>query len=118
MITDLNVGGAERALVSLALHLDKSRWQPVVFCLDNPGPLVEVLRLANIPCECLNVHNRNPIHAIGRLTRGFRRYKPLLVQSFMFHANLAARLPRPSGLVFRGLSVGCVSPNALKKNGI
>ena len=92
MITDLNVGGAERALVSLAVHVDRNRWQPAVFCLDKPGPLVDVLHQANVPCECLNVHHRNPIHAVSRLARGLRRFKPLLVQSFMFHANLAARL--------------------------
>jgi glycosyltransferase involved in cell wall biosynthesis len=92
VITDLNVGGAERAFVSLALHLDKNRWQPAVFCLDKPGPLVDVLHRANVPCECLNVHHRNPIHAVSRLARGLRLFRPLLVQSFMFHANLAARL--------------------------
>ena len=43
VITDLNVGGAERALVSLAIHLDQNRWQPAVFCLGKPGPLVDVL---------------------------------------------------------------------------
>jgi glycosyltransferase involved in cell wall biosynthesis len=92
VITDLNVGGAERALVSLALRLDKSRWQPAVFCLDKPGPLVEVLHQGNVPCECLSADRRNSIHAVIQLARGFRRFKPRLVQSFMFHANLAARL--------------------------
>ena len=91
VITDLNVGGAERALVSLALHLDKNRWQPAVFCLDKPGPLVNILYHANVPCECLNVYHRNPIQAVNRLARGLRRFRPPLVQSFMFHANLAAR---------------------------
>jgi glycosyltransferase involved in cell wall biosynthesis len=91
VITDLNVGGAERAIVSLAVHLDKNRWQPAVFCLDKPGPLVEVLHQANVPCECLSVHHRSPIQAIVRLASGLRRHEPLLVQSFMFHANLAAR---------------------------
>jgi glycosyltransferase involved in cell wall biosynthesis len=92
VITDLNIGGAERALVSLATHVDRHRWQPVVFCLDKPGPLVDVLHRSNVPCECLNVQHRNPVHAISRLARGLRRFKPSLVQSFMFHANLAARL--------------------------
>jgi glycosyltransferase involved in cell wall biosynthesis len=99
VITDLNVGGAERALVSLAVRLDKNRWQPAVFCLDKPGPLVQVLHQANVPCECLNVHHRNPIQAVIRLAQGLRRFKPRLAQSFMFHANLAARF----GALWAGL---------------
>ena len=95
VITDLDVGGAERALVSLAVRLDRSRWQPMVFCLGQPGQLVEVLRHANVPCECLGVHRRNPVQAVARLARSLRRLRPRLVQSFMFHANLAARLAAP-----------------------
>jgi glycosyltransferase involved in cell wall biosynthesis len=95
VITDLDVGGAERALVSLAMHLDRNRWRPAVFCLGQPGPLAGVLRQANVPCECLGVHRRNPVQAVTRLARGLRRLRPSLVQSFMFHANLAARLAAP-----------------------
>jgi glycosyltransferase involved in cell wall biosynthesis len=95
VITDLDVGGAERALVALAVHLDRSRWRPMVFCLGHPGQLAEVLRQANVPCECLGVHRRNPVQALARLASGLRRVRPRLVQSFMFHANLAARLAAP-----------------------
>jgi glycosyltransferase involved in cell wall biosynthesis len=91
VITDLDVGGAERALVSLAVHLNRRRWQPTVFCLGKPGPLVDVLNNANVACECLNVERRNPFQVISRLARRLRHFKPLLVQSFMFHANLASR---------------------------
>ena len=59
------------------------------------GRLVEVLRQADVPCECLDVNRRNPVQAVARLARGLRRFKPQLVQSFMFHANLAARLAAP-----------------------
>jgi glycosyltransferase involved in cell wall biosynthesis len=95
VITDLDVGGAERALATLATRLDPERWRPGVFCLGKPGPLAEVLRQANLPCECLSANRRNPMQAIGRLARSLRRFAPQLVQSFMFHANLAARLAAP-----------------------
>ena len=91
VITDLNVGGAERALVSLASHLDRRRWQPTVFCLSESGPLVDVLNNSNVACECLNVKRRNPFQVISRLTGELRQFKPQLLQSFMFHANLASR---------------------------
>ena len=95
VITDLDVGGAERALVALATRINPRVWRPVVFCLDGPGQLVEVLRQADVRYECLGIHPRNPLQAIARLARGLRGYRPQLIQSFMFHANLATRLAAP-----------------------
>jgi glycosyltransferase involved in cell wall biosynthesis len=95
VITDLDVGGAERALTTLAMRLDPERWRAGVFCLGEPGPLAEMVRRANLPCECLGVSRRNPVQAIVRLARSLRRFAPQLVQSFLFHANLAARLAAP-----------------------
>jgi glycosyltransferase involved in cell wall biosynthesis len=95
VITDLDVGGAERALTSLAVRLSPQRWRPVVFCLDKPGPLADVLFAAKVPCVCLGVNRRNPIQVVVRLARGLCHFKPVLVQSFMFHANLATRFAAP-----------------------
>ncbi len=92
VITELDVGGAERALVSLATGLDRRFWEPHVHALGPEAPLAEPLRAAGIPVECLSVNRRRPIHAIHRLARSLRAFGPDLVQSFLFHANLAARL--------------------------
>ena len=95
VITDLDVGGAERALVMLATTLDPKRWRLGVFCLGQSGRLVQQIQQANIPCECLDVNRRNPLQAIARLAIQLRRFRPQLVQSFMFHANLASRFAAP-----------------------
>jgi starch synthase (maltosyl-transferring) len=95
VITDLNVGGAERMLVALATHLDRRRWRPAVICLDHPGPLAGVLCNAGVEVDCLGASPRRPLQALRRLTRSFRRHAPRLVQSFLFHANVAARLAAP-----------------------
>ncbi|MGP0064860.1 MAG: glycosyltransferase [Isosphaeraceae bacterium] len=95
VITDLDVGGAERALTALATRLEPSRWRVGVFCLGGPGRLAEVIRGAGVACECLDVSRRRPLQAIARLARRLRRFRPELVQSFMFHANLASRLAAP-----------------------
>jgi len=95
VITDLDVGGAERALTALATGLEPARWRVNVFCLDGPGRMTEVLRQTNVPCQCLGVNRRNPVQAVARLARGLRRFRPELVQSFMFHANVAARFSAP-----------------------
>jgi len=95
VITDLDVGGAERALVNLAVRLDRTRWAPVVVNLSGEGALAEPIRRAGIACESLNLDRRRPIRGVLRLASALRRHRPALVQSFMFHANLAARLAAP-----------------------
>jgi glycosyltransferase involved in cell wall biosynthesis len=95
VITDLDVGGAERALTALATRLEPARWRVGVFCLGGPGRLAEVIRGAGVSCECLGVSRRRPVQAIARLAGCLRRFGPELVQSFLFHANLASRLAAP-----------------------
>ena len=95
VITDLDVGGAERALVNLATRLDRSRWSPTVVALGEEGRLAEVVRQAGLPCECLAGSRRRPVQVVARLARSLRRCRPELVQSFLFHANLATRLAAP-----------------------
>ena len=92
VITDLDVGGAERAFSALAIGLDRRRWTPSVVCLDGEGELVAPLRSAGIETTCLKVDRRRPGSAILRLAAEFRRNRPALVQSFLFHANVASRL--------------------------
>ncbi len=94
-ITDLDVGGAERALVALAAGLDRRRWLPSVACLGPEGALASPLRAAGIEVACLDADRRKPVRAVARLAASFRRSRPEIVQSFLFHANVAARLAAP-----------------------
>ncbi|MDX2036235.1 MAG: glycosyltransferase [Isosphaeraceae bacterium] len=92
VITDLDVGGAERALAALVSGLDRRRWTPSVVCLDKEGALAEPLRRQGIEVVCLDVDRRRPWQAFTRTARVLRRLRPRLVQSFLFHANIAARI--------------------------
>jgi len=94
-ITDLDVGGAERALVALALGLDRRRWTPSVVALGGEGALVEPLRADGIEVVCLGIDPQRPLRAIGKLVGTLRRFQPRIVQSFLFHANVAAKLAAP-----------------------
>lgn len=91
-ITDLDPGGAERALVQLVTRLDRTRWEPAVFCLGPSGALVDSLREAGIAVTCLNARRRFDVGVIVRLCRGLARFQPQIVQTFLFHANIAGRL--------------------------
>ncbi|QEH35847.1 Capsular glucan synthase [Aquisphaera giovannonii] len=95
VITDLDVGGAERALVGLATRLDRARWEPSVIALGGEGALAAELGRAGIDCQCLGGGPRRPLAIVSRLARALRTRGPELVQSFLFHANLAARLAAP-----------------------
>jgi starch synthase (maltosyl-transferring) len=92
VITDLDIGGAERALVALATGLDRRRWAPAVIALGPEGPLAGSLRRADLPVTCLAVGRRGPGRAVARLAATLRTQRPWLVQSFLFHANIASRL--------------------------
>lgn len=95
VITDLDVGGAERAMVNLATRLDRRRWSPLVVALGSEGVLAGVVRQEGLPCVCLGVDRRRPVRAVARLAWALRPHRPELVQSFLFHANVAARLAAP-----------------------
>ncbi len=90
-ITELDPGGAERQLVQLVTHLDRTIFEPEVVALSGEGELVVPLRRAGIPVICLNAKRRWDASVIFRLQRHFRRSKPDLVQTFLFHANIAGR---------------------------
>jgi starch synthase (maltosyl-transferring) len=91
-ITDLDPGGAERALVQIVTRLDRSRWDPLVICLSRPGALVEPLQAAGIPVVCLGARRPTDLGILPRLYRELRRFRPRILQTMLFHANIAGRL--------------------------
>lgn len=90
-ITDLDVGGAERMFVELVTRLDRRRWEPRVFCLSGPGALVEPLQASGIPVTCFGAKCVRNLGVIWRLAAELKRFRPDLMQSFLFHANLVGR---------------------------
>lgn len=91
-ITELDPGGAERALVNLVLGLDRNQWEPSVFCLGPRGILAEPLQEASIPVTCLGATNKHRVRVIVRLAKELRRLKPAILQTFLYHANIAGRI--------------------------
>ena len=91
-ITELDPGGAERALVELVKRLDRSKFEPGVFCLGPRGPLAEELEDAGIPVTCFGVTRSWQAWVVFRLIRALRRFDPEILQTWLFHANLAGRL--------------------------
>lgn len=103
-ITDLDVGGAEQALVAIATRLDRSRITAAVYCLgpEPPNPeasCIPPLRAAGLAVHCLGARSFAGFpSAVWKLRRYLLHFQPNLVQTFLFHANIvgrfAARLAR------------------------
>lgn len=101
VITGLGVGGAEMMLLRLLAEMDQTRYAPAVISLTSDGALGDKMRALGIPVTALGMQpgSSNPLALLGgvrRLAAIFRRHKPELVQTWMYHADLigglAARL--------------------------
>ena len=97
-ITELDYGGAERCLVELTTRIDRGRFEPVVYCLgprpiDEARSCVPALERAGIELHCFGGHGaRSFPRVLHRLTRHWKRTKPDVVQTFLFHANVLGRI--------------------------
>ena len=91
-ITELDPGGAERALVQLVTRLDRSRWSPVVYCLSAGGALVDDLESSGVPVVCLGARGLRSLLVLPRLVLLLRKQRPVLLQTFLYHANILGRV--------------------------
>jgi glycosyltransferase involved in cell wall biosynthesis len=113
VITGLNQGGAETALLRLLEHEDKASFSSQVFSLIGDGPVAERIRRLGVNtfnCES----QRRPLPAVLlTLVLHCRRTQPDIVQGWMYHGNLAATLAaRASNVRWHGWNVRC-SPSPL-----
>ncbi|CAA9346325.1 MAG: hypothetical protein AVDCRST_MAG89-2886 [uncultured Gemmatimonadetes bacterium] len=101
LTTWLAPGGAERQLVRLAGGLRECGWRVRVTSAMDLEPLgekvlVEELAALGIPPRSLRIAPGAPSpRALPRLVRELREYRPHVLTSFMFHANLLGRLAAP-----------------------
>jgi glycosyltransferase involved in cell wall biosynthesis len=91
-ITDLDPGGAERALVQLVTRLDREQWDPTVLCLAGPGLLADELQSAGVPVVCLGAKHWSSVGIMLSLVRALRQFRPAILQTFLFHANILGRI--------------------------
>ena len=93
LITELNVGGAERTLARLLARLDRERFTPVVSCLyDGDGAVGEEIRALGIPVLDLRMTAKWRLSAFWRLYRLLRSERPAIMHTWMFHANIPGRI--------------------------
>lgn len=91
-ITELNDGGAERAFVRLVTGLERSEWLPAVITLQG-GPLADELRAAGVPVTALGLSRTGQaLRGLKLLTGALREFRPAILQTWLYHANLLGRI--------------------------
>lgn len=87
----LGTGGAERMLVKLLAALDRTRCECLVVSLLDAGTQGGPIREIGVPVLELRIDRLGGFLAAGwQLLRIARRFRPHVVQGWMYHGNLAA----------------------------
>lgn len=93
LITELDVGGAQKALGRLLAHLNRERFAPQVACLYNGDKAVaQEIRALGIAVTDLGMTKKWRWDAFWRLYRLLRRERPKILHTWMFHANVPGRV--------------------------
>ncbi|NLX59260.1 MAG: glycosyltransferase [Phycisphaerae bacterium] len=89
LLPELDPGGAERVVLTLARHLPHDRFDVSVAALDGRGPLAESFRAAG--CAVHDLGGRGRVAAGGAmgLRRLLRTLRPDIVHSHLLRAHLA-----------------------------
>jgi glycosyltransferase involved in cell wall biosynthesis len=90
LITELNVGGAERVVQRLATQLSKHRYDVLVACLYDPGAVADEITAAGVPVVNLGMRGKRDLRVVWRLFRLLRDERIQILHSHLFHANLLA----------------------------
>ncbi|MBI5494426.1 MAG: glycosyltransferase family 4 protein [Deltaproteobacteria bacterium] len=101
VITDLRLGGAERALAALALAQREAGHRVTVLALKQLGPAAEPLQRAGIPCAALDAPDAPGLGtAAAALAVGARMKTdpPDVVHAWLASACAAVKLAAPRGI--------------------
>ena len=92
-VTELDTGGAQKALARLLARLDRERFDLRVACLYNGDRAVaQEIRALGIPVTDLGMTAKWRWDALWRFYRLLRRVRPVILHTWMFHANVPGRL--------------------------
>ncbi|WCE07569.1 glycosyltransferase family 4 protein [Pseudomonas sp. JBR1] len=87
VVSGLKVGGAEMFLHRLVNHSRIHGSNHLIIALTPQGEMAERFRDSNISVIALDIR-KNPISAFFKLVHIFRRDKPDIVQTWMYHSDL------------------------------
>lgn len=93
ILPNLQVGGAERVMVTLMNRLDRANFEQAFLSLSNEGPLKAQM---NADTPLYSLEDRKPsLSALPALYKKIKEIKPDIVVSTMAHMNFSVLLLRP-----------------------
>lgn len=93
VITDLMTGGAEMALARLIGGMDQRRFRSSVVSLTGKDELGADIEAMGVPVHALGMRRgRTSLPALLRLARLLRELRPALLQTWLYHADLAGTI--------------------------
>ncbi len=91
MITDLKTGGVPLHLARVVPRVQAAGFEPVVISLGPMGEVGEELERRGVRCVACDAVGAWDLRAVAKLVWYLRRFRPEVVHSFLFHANVASR---------------------------
>lgn len=96
LITGLDLGGAEMMLFKLLGTMDPAVFEPLAISLVPPGAMGGRIGALGVRVEALGMRRGLPNPgAVLRLARLLRGFRPDLIQTWMYHADLLGALAAP-----------------------
>jgi L-malate glycosyltransferase len=96
LITSSGVGGAERVLENVISRIDRTRFEPILCSLREPGAMAHGVAASGVRVESLGLRDAaraaDIVRGARRLARLLDRERIDLVHSFLYRANVLARL--------------------------
>jgi glycosyltransferase involved in cell wall biosynthesis len=98
VISGLLTGGAEMMLYKLLSATDRSRWEPWVVSLTNKGTMGERIESLGVNLITAGMSRGYPNPLLGlRCAFKINRLQPLILQSWMYHADILGALAEMIG---------------------
>lgn len=96
LITTLDVGGAETAMSRVVANLDRDRFASLVIGLTSAGPVGARLRESGIEVTSLGMRRGWPSpRGLAALVRRLRAWRPDVLQTWLYHADLLGTVAAP-----------------------
>lgn len=92
IIPTLDMGGAERLMVDIALGLDRKIFESEVVCISSGGFWQKELEEADIPLTILNKKKGFSLRALLKLKKILKEKQPDIVHTHLFGADFYGRL--------------------------
>ncbi len=93
LITALDAGGAQVMLCNLLSKTNREKFEPIVISMVDRGIFGDRIEALDVPLHTLGMNTGKPsITALWKLQQLLRQLQPHVIQSWMYHANIAAEL--------------------------